>query len=204
MTIESFDIVFYTAIFVLPGFIINSIIDCMNPPKKHNDGIFLLKCIGFSLVSCAVWSWLYKLVLQCSCLSILWHWIFLVIISIVGSSVIGILIAVVKQFQIIDRILSKVKVNTIHSTPTAWDYLFSKQTPSFIIVTLSDDTKLCGWYSAKSFASSDPDERDIFVEKGYYISEDGTWNIDNQSEGFYIPKEQIKYIEFKKGEETNE
>ena len=42
MTIDSFDIVFYTAVFVLPGFIINSIIDAMNPPKKHNDGIYLL------------------------------------------------------------------------------------------------------------------------------------------------------------------
>lgn len=200
MTIESIDIVFYTAVFVLPGFVINSIIDSMNPPKKHNDGIFLLKCIGFSIINCAVWSWLYKLVLQCNCLSTWLHWVCLVSISIIGSTVIGIIISIIRQFQVGDRILSKIKINTINSTPTAWDYLFSKQTSEFIIITLSDDTKLYGWYSSKSFTSSDPDERDIFVEKGYRISEDGLWEIDNQSAGFYIPKEQIKYIELKKGE----
>lgn len=67
-----------------------------------------------------------------------------------------------------------------------------------------DDTKLYGWYSSKSFASSDPDERDIFIELGYTLSSDGSWKEDSQSEGFYVPKDQIKYIEFKKGAQSNE
>ena len=167
MTIDSFDIVFYTAVFVLPGFIINSIIDAMNPPKKHNDGIYLLKCIGLSLVSCGVWCWLYKIILECDKLPTLWHWVLLALTSVIGSSVLGIIIAVIKQFQCIDRILSKLKIKTIHTTPTAWDYLFFNQGESFIIVTLTDDTKLYGWYSSASFTSSDPDERDVFVEIGY-------------------------------------
>lgn len=204
MTIDSFDIVFYTAIFVLPGFIISSIIDTMNPPKKHNDGIFLLKCIGLSLVSCGVWCWLYKIILECDKLSTLWHWVLLALTSIIGSALLGIIIAVIKQFQCIDRILSKLKINTIHTTPTAWDYLFFNQGGAFIIITLMDDTKLYGWYSSESFASSDPDERDIFIELGYTVSSDGSWKEDSQSEGFYVPKDQIKYIEFKKGAQPNE
>ena len=199
MSIDSFDLVFYTAIFVLPGFIINIIIDSMNPPKKHNDGIYLLKCIGFSLVSCAIWCWLYKIILESDKLSMLWHWILLLLTSILGSSIIGVILAVIKQFQIIDNILSKLKVRTIHSTPTAWDYLFSKQSEGFVIITLADDTKLYGWYSSNSFTSSDPDERDIYVEIAYKISENETWEKDSQSGGFYIPKDQIKYIVLKKG-----
>ena len=200
MTIDSFDIVFYTAVFVLPGFIINGIIDTMNPPKKHNDGVYLLKCIGLSLISCGVWCWLYKIILECSKMSTLWHWILLVLTSVVGPALLGILIAIIKQFQCIDRILSKFKINTIHTTPTAWDYLFFKQGGAFVIITLTDDTKLCGWYSSKSFTSSDQDERDIFVEIGYKLSKEGKWEKDAQSDGFYVPKDQIKYIEFKKGE----
>lgn len=80
--------------------------------------------------------------------------------------------------------------------------MFFNQGESFIIVTLTDDTKLYGWYSSASFTSSDPDERDVFVEIGYKLSEDGKWEEDAQSGGFYVPKGQIKYIEFKKGEET--
>ena len=204
MTIDSFDIVFYTAIFVLPGFIINSIIDTMNPPKKHNDGIYLLKCIGLSLVSCGVWCWLYKIILECNKLSTLWHWILLSLTSVVGSALLGFVIALIKQSQCISWILSKLKINIMHATPTAWDYLFFNQGSAFIIVTLTDDTKLYGWYSSNSFTSSDQDERDIFVEIGYKLSKDGKWEEDTQSGGFYVPKDQIKYIEFKKGEEIHE
>ena len=56
MSIDSFDVVFYTAIFVLPGFVVNGVINTVNPPKKHNEGVFFLKCIGYSIVSCAIWS----------------------------------------------------------------------------------------------------------------------------------------------------
>ena len=199
MTVDSFDIVFYTSIFVLPGFIINSIIDSMNPPKKHNDGIYLLKCIGFSLISCAVWCWLYKIIIECTKLSTLWHWILLVLTSIIGSSLLGIIIAILKQFQCVDIVLSKLNVNTIHATPAAWDYLFFNKKEGFIIVTLIDDTKLYGFFSSESFASSDQEERDLFVKVGYELSDDGTWKVDSQSDGFYIPKDQIKYIEFKQG-----
>lgn len=199
MTIDSFDIVFYTAIFVLPGFIINSIVDAMNPPKKYNDGIYLLKCIGFSLVSCGIWCWLYKFILECDKLNTVLYWVLLTLTSVIGSALLGVAVAIIKQFQCIERILSKLRINTIHTTPTAWDYMFFNQSEGFVIITLTDDTKLYGWYSSKSFASSDQEERDVFIERGYKISDNGAWSEDAQSGGFYIPKDQIKYIEFKKG-----
>lgn len=198
MTIASLDIVFYTAIFVLPGFIINSIIGYINPPPKSKDSIFLLKCIGYSLISCSVWCWLYLIVIK-SDINPVGRWLLLFTISLLGSSLVGFFIAVIKQHQIIDRMLWKIKVRTIHTTPTAWDYIFSKQESGFVIVTLIDDQKLYGWYSAHSFTSSDQDERDIFIEKAY-IFDGKKWEIDNQSLGFYIAKDQIKVIEFKKGE----
>jgi hypothetical protein len=62
MTIDSLDVVFYTAIFIMPGFIIKSIIDTLNPPKKINDSIFFILCLAYSLVNCAVCSWAYVLI----------------------------------------------------------------------------------------------------------------------------------------------
>lgn len=199
MIIDSFDAIFYTAIFILPGFIVNSVIDTANPPQKQNEGIYLLKCIFFSLISCAIYSWLYKIVIDCEKISTSLHWILLIVISIAGSFFLGIAIAIIKQHQWLAWMLSKLKINTIHTTPTAWDYYFSKQKSSFVIITLLDDTKLYGWYSNNSFTSSDYEERDIFVEKGY-IFENGNWEEDSESEGFYVAKDQIKLIEFKKGE----
>ena len=56
-----------------------------------------------------------------------------------------------------------------------------------------------GLYSYNSFTSSENEDRDIYVEKGYKIGETGEWIEDEESEGFYIPKNEIKYIEFKRG-----
>ena len=108
-------------------------------------------------------------------------------------------IILITYLTFIDRLLFKLKIKTIHSTPTAWDYFFSKQESSYVIVTLVDGTKLYGYYSLNSFTSSDPDERDMYIEKLY----DEEWNTDNEDAGAYIAKEQIKYIEFRKGENKN-
>ena len=198
MTIDSKDTLFYTAVFLLPGFIINSIIDQTNPPKKHNDAIFFLKCVALSIVNCAVWSWLYLIIIECRNMHTVLRWVLLTGISILGSTIIGVVLAVIKQHQLIDRLLLRFKVKTIHNTPTAWDYVFAQQKSGFVVITLIDDKQLYGWYSVNSFTSSDPDERDIFVEKAYTFRE-GQWIIDEQGDGFYIPKDQIKVIEFKKG-----
>ena len=199
MTVDSFDVVFYTAVFLLPGFIICSIVDQVNPPQRYNEAKYFLKYLLYSIINCAVWCWVYRIIIDCDCLSTLWHWILLVLVSLVGSSIIGFVIAIIKQKQFIDRLLFKLKIKTIHSTPTAWDYFFSKQESSYVIVTLVDGTKLYGYYSLNSFTSSDPDERDMYIEKLY----DEEWNTDNEDAGAYIAKEQIKYIEFRKGENKN-
>ena len=198
--IESLDAVFYTAIFVLPGFIVNSIIDSTNPPKRCREFIYLLKCIIFSIMHCAIWSWLYKIVLESDLVSTFWFWLLLVAISVLGSAVLGLIIAFLKQSNLAKRLLEKIGAKTIHSTPSAWDYYFSKQESAFVIITLVDDTKLYGWYAKDSFTSSDEEERDIYVQKGYKVTDDGTWILDEESAGFYVAKNQIKYIEIKKGE----
>lgn len=199
MTVDSLDAVFLTAIFILPGFIMNGIIDKMNPPKRHSEGIFFLKYLAYSIINCACWSWLYTIILQASAEHHIVLWVLLVATTIVGSTVLAIIISVLKQKNIAGVILQKMKLNPIHSTPSAWDYYFSKLKPSFVIITMTDGSVLRGWYSGESFSSSDYEERDIFVERSYRIDDNGNWILDQESEGFYVPKDQIRFIEFKRG-----
>ncbi len=124
MTIDSFDTVFYTAVFLLPGFIINNIIDLTNPPPKHKDSIFFLKCFCYSIISCAIWSWLYLLIIHGIQLYETLRWILLISVSLIGSIIIGVILAIIKQYQYFDHLLQKFNVRTIHSIPTAWDYIF--------------------------------------------------------------------------------
>lgn len=197
MIIDSLDVVFYTAIFVLPGFIINSIIDATNPPKKHNDGIFFLKCLLYSIISCACLSWAYKIVIS-NIKNEVAYWMLLLTVTAVGSTIIALAAAIIKQKQIIFIVMNKFGIRTIHPTPSAWDYVFSLQKTNYVIVTLIDGTQIKGAYSSKSFSASDSEDRDLFLEKLYYKVDNEEWVLDTESDGVYIAKDQIKHIEFMK------
>ena len=199
MLIESFDVLFYTAIFVLPGFIINEIISAFNPTPKISEGVLLLKCLLYSILHCALWSWKYKLLFTIESKYPNTYWALLVVTTILAASIVAVIISLIQQKQIVRSILSHFNLHISHSIPNSWDYCFSKSESSWVIVTLVDDKMIYGWFSTKSFASSDSDERDIFIERIYSIDDNNNW-IENKSiEGIYIPKEQIKTIELLKG-----
>lgn len=64
MTIDSINVVFYTCIFLLPGYIIQEIITSLTPSKQYSDNVKLLRFLGYSILNLAVWSWLYMIVLN--------------------------------------------------------------------------------------------------------------------------------------------
>jgi type III secretory pathway component EscS len=199
MLIESFDVVFYTGIFVLPGFIINGIIAAFNPTKKLSEGVLLLKSLLYSIIHCAIWSWLYKIIFEISDKYPKTYWFVLVLITIIVASFLGTIIGLIQQKQLIRKVLSYFKIYILHSIPNAWDYCFSENQSVWLIVTLVDGSMIYGQFSNKSFASSDIEERDLYVEKMYSIDDDNNWIEIEGINGIYIPKEQIKTIEFLKG-----
>jgi hypothetical protein len=201
MTIASLDIVYYTALFVLPGFVIKGIIGSLTPLKRSSDSAFFLSCLGYSIVNCATWSWAYVLAqsLQLFCLPL--YWGVLVIITLAGAAVIAGIVVAIKQSRIIPKTLNRFGVKTIDSTPTAWDYCFSSQEASWVIITLVGGDVICGHYSSDSFASSDYNERDIYIEKVYALDETDTWIENAKSKGVYLSYGSIRTIEFLKGED---
>ena len=196
MTIDSFEVLFYTCIFLLPGFIIKSIMDTLVLPVKHNDTKYFFSCLLYSVVNCAVWSWAYLLLNKISEEHPTIYWISLLATTVVGATLLAILIGVVKQKGFIEWLFAKMRVNKNHSVPTAWDYYFSKQEESWIIVTLKNGKTIYGKFSEHSFASSDTEERDLYIEKTYNIKEDMTWVEDDKSKGILVAKDEIETIEF--------
>lgn len=198
MTIESFDIVFYTSIFILPGFIIKGIINVLTPPQKSGESVYFISCLAYSIINCALWSWIYKILYPLHESNSNLYWILLVLTTIVGALVIALCVGFIKQRQLINKIFNKIHIHYIDPTPTAWDYYFAKQEPIWVIVTLLDDSKVMGLFSESSFASSDSDERDIYIQEIYDIDEKKKWIKNENSCGIYISKNQIKTIEFLK------
>ena len=106
-------------------------------------------------------------------------------------------IGIIKQKGYVEKIFEKLKIKSIHHIPTSWDYCFSEQKSLWVIITLKSGKIIYGLFGENSFASSDPYERDIYIEKIYNVDKNMKW-VDNEgrSEGIYIAKEEIDTIEF--------
>lgn len=196
MTIENLNVVFYTCIFLVPGYIIKSILSKIIPTQKQNDQKYFFSCLLYSMVNAAVFSGFYQLINTFKSSADLEYWILHVVISVLGAVCIGFVLAYLHRKDVLNKILPRDELNTFSSIPSAWDYCFSKQESHYVIVTLNDGSIIYGLYSVNSFSSSESDERDLFVEKVYKRSLCGKWILDEKCNGILISKNAIRTIEF--------
>lgn len=102
------------------------------------------------------------------------------------------------------NLLGKVGLNPVHPTPTAWDWKFSNCGNQWILVTLSDDSQVAGYLGSDSFVSSDPSERDIYIQKAAkFDSQTAQWE-ETGAEGILIVAGQVKTVEYWSDEHTDE
>lgn len=199
MTFDSIYTVFYTSLFLIPGYIIEEITASLMPRKKFIEGIIFLRCLAYSILNCAVWSWAYLLVMKEINNDSAWYWLLGLLITTIGAFILGVLLGVTRKRNIFRKIFNKLGIQIEHPIPTSWDYKFSNtEELRWVIVTLVDDKCIYGKYSLKSFTSSDQDERDIYLEEVYTFGEDGTWSLVPRSDGILIIGNSIKHIEFYK------
>lgn len=66
-------------------------------------------------------------------------------------------------------------------TPTAWDKAFKNVGECFVRVLTKDDRWIAGYYGPNSYATSYPEPHELFLERAYEVSEDGT--IGEEIEG---------------------
>ncbi len=199
MAIETFETVLLTAIFIIPGFIMDGTISLFIPPKKRGEGLHFLTFLLYSILHCAIWSWLYIIIWNIKENDIKLFFFILCLVAITLSFLLGILIGLIKKHQLVRKILNKLHCNISHDIETSWDYIFSKQTAGYVVVLLKDDSEIFGWFGENSFSSSISDERDIFIEKCYTEK----WELIEGTQGIYIAKDEIKTINFYEGDIHN-
>ncbi|MCH8843106.1 MAG: hypothetical protein IID61_09025 [SAR324 cluster bacterium] len=91
-----------------------------------------------------------------------------------------------------------VQFGAIHPIPKAWDYIFSLQKPSYIVIQTKDGNLVGGLFGENSFASSYPDNEDIYLEKACYVDQDtGEFaGLVDGSSGMLIKHSECSRIEF--------
>jgi hypothetical protein len=115
----------------------------------------------------------------------------------VGPSLFGMLLGVSTQQGWLRRLAHKLGMRPIHSTPNAWDWRFGACPPCFVLVTLANGDTVAGLFGEASFASSDPAERDIYIEEIWDVPDDGdAWIRREERQGILLPAKEVRHVQF--------
>jgi len=191
--VENFQLIL---LFVVPGlvalFVRSRLIAGRAPSTKENLLIFVVLSLFY-------YSFIIFLIEPA--LSIKEPWIAFAIIWIliilVGPAVFGFILGVAAQKEWGTWFANKLGVTIVHVIPAAWDWRFSSITRNtFVMVTLTSGERVAGYFGNNSFASSDVDERDLYIEEEYTVRENGTWEARPEKVGVLISAKEIRYIEF--------
>jgi Family of unknown function (DUF6338) len=192
-------------VFIVPGVVALSVrskfITGRSPSTTENLLTFLvLSLVYYSLI----------IFLLQDALSVREPWItraaIWILLILVGPAVFGFVLGVAAQKEWAAYFVNKIDawfanrldLTLVHVIPAAWDWRFSKvpRGGMFIMVTLTNDEKVAGYFGRNSFASSDAGERDLYIEEEYSVTDDGRWEPRPEKVGILIPVKEIMYIEF--------
>lgn len=112
----------------------------------------------------------------------------------VGPGLFGLLLGLNAQQELARRFLKWIGLNPVHVMPTAWDWKFGTMTEAWVLATLKDGTRFAGFCGTGSFISSDPSERDIYIERVYEVDEQQHWHP--RENGVLIAAGEVRTIEF--------
>ena len=177
-------------IFIVPGFIalfVRSQFITGKSPSYNKErllsyltvsfiyGALILPFVDPSLIQNSMWAW-FGLVFG-------------------GPIVLGLILGFNIQKDLVRRCLNWFGLYPVHALPTAWDWKFSGMTEQWVLVTLKDGTRFAGFHGSQSFAASNPDERDMYIQWVYDIDDNGIWSSTDER-GVLIAGGEIRTIEF--------
>lgn len=97
MTINTYDTILYTALFVVPGFLIDEIIRTIMPQKRLSAQTAILQYIKYSIINLTLWSWLFLLINGIKDECGVMYWLLISLTVILTSVVTGIGIGIIKK-----------------------------------------------------------------------------------------------------------
>jgi hypothetical protein len=150
--------------FFVPGFLMIRVYDLLVPTERRDFSKSVFDAVAYSAVNLVAFSpllyWMQSAAPPASL-----YWFFVVVVFILAPVGWPVLVFFLRRTKWFTSRLS-------HPTQMPWDYVFSKHEMCWVIVHLKD-RRVGGLYGAKSFASSDPAEPQIYIEE--------IWSLDDQS-----------------------
>ena len=120
-------------------------------------------------------------------------WFFLVVFA--GPALLGFFLGVSVQKDWFHHFLRWCRLNPVHNMPTAWDWKFNNMQPEWVLVVLKNGKKFGGFCDHRSFISSDPAERDIYISWVHGVGKDNKWH-SRGNRSVLIKSDEISTITF--------
>lgn len=187
MDLKNLDLLLFF-VFVLPGLISMKVYRLILPSADVDWKTALIEGLFFSSVT---------LLLLLPVIYLLFSTNWSDSLKIIISSIL-ILIASIGLPFLLKYLLTKSRLSEILNLPypTAWDYFFDLREPCFLLIHLNNGKLIGGYYGLNSYATSFPNQGDVYLEVVYKVKEDGTFEeAIEDSYGLLLTKDQYQYIE---------
>ena len=201
MNVDSLDAVVTAIAFLLPGFILSTMLGMRFRLRSRTGTELVLQYITLSCFNHGIWSWLIVLMVYSPWFqSRAWLTASLVFLILFISPVtIGLLIGQLSRVRLVQRLLSAFGFKIHRFIPTAWDFKFEREEASWVIVQLKDRSMVFGFLGSESFSGDDPDERDLYIEAVFRpVDGHDHWQPVPDTSGILIKADQIATIEFRR------
>jgi len=193
VNLATLDSIYIALAFLVPGFVISNIRNQFLTGQERQGSELLIRYLCYSAINYATFGWILYIGIATQTnvfvKAIIW-----VLITLIGPAAIGLLAGISAQRDWFRKIYHWLGINPVHVIPTAWDYKFARMAGEWVLVVLKDGTKFAGFCGARSFASSIPNERDLFIQEIFDIDEDNRWIPTEKS--VLIAHSEIRTVEF--------
>jgi hypothetical protein len=112
----------------------------------------------------------------------------------VFPAIIGMVLGIIADQNYFGKIARYLNLSIVTPHPSVWDAIFSNYEEQWVIVTLTDKSKVGGYLKEGSHLSSNPTERDIYISQVWKIPSRGAWKRISDG-GIYIAANHIQTIE---------
>lgn len=173
-------------IFVIPGFVSYKVWSLFIPSKDVAIKDYIIEIICYSFINFALLFWLINIAEQ---LQGFWQVLLYLIILFIAPIIWPLIwIKILKS--------GGLKGKIIHPQPTAWDFFFGIGKECFMLIHLNTGKMIGGLYYLNSYASSYPQQKDLYLKEVWKITDEGKFiKKIEASEGLLICYNAIEYIE---------
>lgn len=179
-------------LFVVPGFVCLKTYQVITPGRHRDAAQQLVDAVAYSCVNYALLAfpifWVEQSGLRADEPTAYFaFWVFAILVAPV---IWAWLYRYLRRRRFLQRVLP-------HPTEAAWDFVFERKQPWWVIATLTDGRRIAGRYDGDSFSSSAPCPEQIYLEECWQLSEDGGFERPHHdTAGVLILQASISTLEF--------